>query len=115
MSSKNKASAQPEYKSLFFSRTTDFLNVYLERQAGKSHYTKKAYKAGLSSFYDYITDVRGISPMLFQYSQCSYQLVLEFSRYLQEELHRKNSTFNSKLASIKAYLEYALSNPKFGI
>lgn len=107
MSSKNKASAQPEYKSLFFSRTTDFLNVYLERQAGKSHYTKKAYKAGLSSFYDYITDVRGISPMLFQYSQCSYQLVLEFSRYLQEELHRKNSTVNSKLASIKAYLEYA--------
>ena len=107
MSSKSRTSMQPEFKSLFFSSTTDFLSVYLERQAGKSHHTKKAYKAGLSSFYDYITDVRGISPMLFQYSQCSYQLVLEFSQYLQEDLNRKNSTVNSKLASIKAYLEYA--------
>ena len=107
MSRKSRASAQPEYNSLFFSRTTDFLNVYLERQAGKSHYTRKAYKAGLSSFYDYVTDVRGISPMLFQYSQCSYQLVLEYSRYLQEEMHRKSTTVNSKLASIKAYLEYS--------
>ena len=107
MSNKSRTSSQPEFKSLFFSRTTDFLSVYLERQAGKSHHTKKAYKAGLSSFYDYITDVRGISPMLFQYSQCSYQLVLEFSQYLQEDLNRKNSTVNSKLASIKAYLEYA--------
>lgn len=107
MSRKSKASAQLSYESLFFSRTSDFLNMYLERQAGKSHYTTKTYKAGLSSFYDYIVDVQGISPMQFQYSQCSYQLILEYSQYLQEELHRKNSTVNSKLAALKAYLEYS--------
>lgn len=107
MSRKRRASAQYSYENLFFSRTADFLNTYLERQAGRSHYTKKAYRAGLASFYDYIVDVRCIPPMQFQYSQCSYQLVLEYSQYLQEELHRKNSTVNSKLAAIKAYLEYA--------
>ncbi len=107
MSRKSKTSPKPTYESLFFSRTADFLNVYLERQAGRSTYTKKTYKAGLASFYDYIVDVRGISPMQYQYSQCSYQLILEYSQYLQEKLHRKNSTVNSKLAAVKAYLEYA--------
>lgn len=106
MNRKSKAAPQPPYESLFFSRTTAFLDIYLVRQAGKSSHTRKAYKAGLSSFYDYVTVVLGISPMLFQYSQCSYQLVLDYSQYLQEILHRKKSTVNSKLAAIKAYLEY---------
>ena len=106
MNRKSKATPQPPYESLFFSKSTDFLDSYLERQAGKSSYTRKTYKAGLSSFYDYVTVVLGISPMLFQYSQCSYQLVLNYSQYLQEVLCRKNSTVNSKLAAIKTYLEY---------
>lgn len=107
MNRKTKADSLPAYDTLFFSRTTDFLNIYLERQAGKSPYTRKSYRSGLSSFYDYITDVLQISPMKFQFSQCSYQLILGYSQYLQETLKRKSSTVNSKLAAIKAYLEYA--------
>lgn len=107
MNRKSRKTTQPAYESLFFSKSAAFLDVYLERQAGKSSYTRKSYKAGLSTFYDYVTVVLGISPMRFQFSQCSYQLVLEYSQYLQEVLHRKNSTVNSKLAAIKAYLEYA--------
>ena len=102
MSKKSKASPGTAYESLFFSRTADFLNIYLERQAGRSPYTKKSYKAGLSSFYDYITEIRGVPPMLFQYSQCSYQLVLEYSQHLQEKMRLKNSTVNSRLAAIKS-------------
>ena len=107
MNKKTKESSSPPYESLFFSRTTDFLDKYLRHQAGKSPYTRKTYKAGLSSFYDYITGVLQISPMSFQFSECSYQLVLGYSQYLQETKQRKNSTINSKIASIKAYLEYA--------
>ena len=106
MNRKSKTTPQPPYESLFFSKSSDFLDLYLGRQAGKSSYTRKSYKAGLSSFYDYVTVVLGISPMLFQYSHCSYQLVLDYSQYLQEVLCRKNSTVNSKLAALKAYLEY---------
>ena len=101
-----KTSLQPAYESLFFSKTADFLNLFLERQAGKSPYTRKAYKTGLSSFYDYIVDILGIPATKFQYSQCSYQLVLEYSQYLKEVKHLKNSTINSKLAAIRTYLEY---------
>ena len=107
MIKKIKASSLPAYESLFFSKTAEFLNMYLERQAGRSPHTRKSYKAGLSSFYDYITGVLRISPMEFQFSQCSYQLMLGYSQYLQETLKRKSSTVNSKLAAVKPYLEYA--------
>ena len=90
MNRKKKTSSLPAYESLFFSKTADFLDVYLVRQAGKSPYTRKAYKAGLSSFYDYVTEVLQISPMVFQFSQCSYQLVLGYSQYLQETMKLKN-------------------------
>ncbi len=107
MSKKKKASPTPEYGSLFFSKVTQFLDVYLLQQAGESIYTRKSYKTGLSVFYDYVTESLNISPMTFQFSQCSYQLVLGYSQYLQKVLKRKNSTVNSRLAAIKSYLAYA--------
>ncbi|MCD8018948.1 MAG: site-specific integrase [Clostridiales bacterium] len=107
MSRKSKTSELPPYEILFFSRTNEFLNVYLIKQAGKSEYTKKSYKAGLSSFYDYVTVTLGIPAMQFQFAQCSYQLLLEYSQYLQESKHLKNSTVNARLAAVRAYLEYA--------
>ena len=107
MSRKKKVPSTPEYGSLFFSKVTDFLDVYLLQQAGESIYTRKSYKTGLSMFYDYVTESLKISPMMFQFSQCSYQFVLGYSQYLQNTLKRKNSTVNSRLAAIKSYLAYA--------
>lgn len=107
MSRKSKVSGSPAYGTLFFSKTYDFLNVYLEKQAGRSRCTKKSYKAGLLSFYDYITVTMGISATQFRFSECSYQFVLGYSQYLQEVMQRKSSTVNSRLAAIRAYLEYA--------
>jgi len=106
MSKKGKRTDFPEYGSLFFSKVTDFLDIYLVKQAGKSFYTRKSYKTGLSSFYDYVTESLRISPMHFQFSQCSYQLVLGYSEHLQN-LQKKNSTVNARIAAIKSYLEYA--------
>ena len=63
MSKRKAANATPEYGSLFFSKVTDFLDVFLLQQAGKSQYTRKSYKTGLSSFYDYITNSLQLSPM----------------------------------------------------
>ena len=106
MSKRNTSVRLPEYGSLFFSKVTDFLDVFLLQQAGKSQYTRKSYKTGLSSFYDYVTKSLQLSPNSFQFSQCSYMLVLGYSQYLQKTMGRKNSTVNSRLAAIKSYLEY---------
>lgn len=107
MSKKKKESSTPEYVSLFFSKVTDFLDVYLLKQAGESIFTRKSYKTGLSCFYDYVTVSLKISPMMFQFSECTYQLVLGYSQYLQNTLKRKSSTVNARLAAIKSYLAYA--------
>ena len=84
----------------------DFLDVYLMRQAGRSKHTRKAYKNTIGQFYDYIIAVKGLSPLKFCFSDCSYQLVLGFSQYMQEELKYKPGTVNQKLAAIKSYLKY---------
>ena len=94
------------FDQLFFSRTMDYLDVYLMKQAGRSRHTRKAYKNTIGQFYDYVTDVMGISPLKFRFSDCSYQLILGFSQYMQEELNLKPGTVNQKLAAIKSYLRY---------
>lgn len=94
------------FEELFFSKTMDFLNIYLIKQAGRSTHTGKAYKNALRQFYEYIHDVKKVSPMAFRFSDCTYQLVLEFSQYMQSELKYKQITVNQKLAAIKSYLKY---------
>lgn len=94
------------FEELFFSKTMDFLNIYLIKQAGRSSHTGKAYKNALRQFYEYIHDVKKVSPMAFRFSDCTYQLVLEFSQYMQSELKYKQITVNQKLAAIKSYLKY---------
>ena len=53
-------SKKPEFTDLFFSRTKDFLDVFLKRQEQRSPDTIKAYRISLSSFYQYVTEIQGI-------------------------------------------------------
>lgn len=94
------------FEELFFSRTMDYLEVYLPRQASRSRYTQKAYRYSISCFYDYITQVLGLSPLTFRYAKCTYKLVLGFSQYMRETRHYKPSTVNQRLAAVKSYLKY---------
>lgn len=98
--------ANPPFEELFFSRTMDYLEVYLPRQASRSEYTRKAYRQSIGCFYDYITQVLGLSPLSFRYAECTYKLVLGFSQYMQEKLHYGPSTVNQRLAAVKSYLRY---------
>ena len=98
--------SNPPFDQLFFSKTLDFHDVFLMKQAGRSRHTRKAYKVTISQFYEYITAVKGVSPLKFRFSDCNYQLVLGFSQYMQEELKYKPGTVNQKLAAIKSYVKY---------
>lgn len=84
----------------------DYLEVYLPRQAARSGYTQKAYNHSIGCFYDYATQVLGLSPMSFRYAECTYRLILGFSQYMQEKLHYGPSTVNQRLAAVKSYLKY---------
>lgn len=93
-------------KSLFFSRTMDFLEVYLP-QTHESAKTKKTYQDGLTIFRRYVTDTKGLSIKTFKFNDCTFDFVLKYRNWLTDTQKRKNSTVNNRLAAIKAYLRYA--------
>jgi len=94
------------FEKLFFSKTYDFLETFLPKQAARSRHTVKQYRTGLSRFYDYISDVRKMSPLSFTFAQCTYQLLLEYRQYMESTLCQSGSTINCRLAAIRSYLEY---------
>ena len=99
-------SKHPELNELFFSRTNDFLHLFLLRQEQKSKETIKAYRISLNEFFSYVTCVAGIDVLSFCFTDCTYDFVLGYSQYLQEEKNLCNSTVNQRLAALKSYLKY---------
>lgn len=96
---------EPAFGELLFSRTYDFLEVYLVRQAGRSEHTKKSYKLGLGALYDHVTRDLGCDPSRFTFQMLTYDLVLGWSQRMQED-GLANSTVNTRLASLRSYLRY---------
>lgn len=103
---KRSANGFPRGDDLFFSRTYDFLNVYLVRQAGRSEHTRKSYRTGLGALFDHVTVELGISPERFTFGMCTYELLLGWSQSLQEG-GLAPATVNSRLAAVRSYLRYA--------
>ena len=99
-------SKKPKLSELFFSRTRDFLDLFMDRQEQRSNDTIKAYRISLSTFYTYVTDVKQLKAMNFCFSDCTYEFVLSYSQYLQETKKFANSTVNQRLAALKSYLKY---------
>lgn len=101
---------EPKFEELFFSRTKDFLDVYLVHQAARSEHTVRAYRTSLTSFYVYVTEEKKISPLKYCFSDCTYEFVLGYSQYLQEKKGLVATTVNQRLAALRTYLKYAADN-----
>ena len=69
-------SKKPEFADLFFSKTKDFLDIFLKSQEQRSRDTIKAYRISLSSFYKYVTEVKEMIVMQFCFSIGVIQLAL---------------------------------------
>lgn len=92
-------------KELFFSRTNDFLNLYLPKQAMKSDHTVHTYRDGLTVFRKYLAEEKKISIRKFRFEECTHNLLLEYMRYLKEK-GCAAGTCNNRLAVIRSYLWY---------
>ncbi|SHL79649.1 Site-specific recombinase XerD [Anaerocolumna jejuensis DSM 15929] len=91
-------------KTLFFSQTCEYLNVYLPKQAVKSERTIKTYKDALTVFRCYLTKERGLSIRTFKFEDCTRDLLLDYLSYLSSE--HTESSCNNRMAAIKSYLWY---------
>ena len=104
---KGRGGIEAGYGELFFSRTYDFLEVYLVGQAGRSEHTRKSHELGLGALYDYVTGQLAIPPGRFTFRLCTYELLLGWSQHMQGAAGLANGTVNSRLAAVRAYLRYA--------
>lgn len=91
-------------KTLFFSKTNDYLNIYLPKQAAKSDKTIKTYADALTVFRRYLYKERGISIRSFKFEDCTRDLLLEYLAYLKKD--HKATSCNNRMAAIKSYLWY---------
>ena len=94
----------PLNKTLFFSKTNEYLNVYLPKQAAKSDKTIKTYSDALTVFRRYLYEERGISIRSFKFEECTRDLLLEYLAYLKKD--HKATSCNNRMAAIKSYLWY---------
>lgn len=92
--------------SLFFSKTNDFLNLYLPEQIVRSRHTIKTYRDGLTIFRRYVTDQQKISMRNFTFAGCTHDFLLDYLAYLKAS-GCTEATCNNRLAAIRAYLWYA--------
>lgn len=93
-------------KNLFFSRTADFLDVFLVKQCNKSPKTCESYRDALTVFKRY-SEERGYTIMTFRYTDCTCEYLLDYKAYLSERKHYKASSINQRIAAIKSYLKYS--------
>lgn len=66
---------------LFFSRTADFLEVFLVKQCNKSKKTGNSYRDALTIFKRYVV-YTGKNILNFNYSDCTYEYLLGFKNTL---------------------------------
>lgn len=92
-------------QELFFSKTNDFLNLYLPRQAVRSTNTISTYQDGLTVFRRYVTDTKKVSIRKFKFSDCIHDFLLDYMAFLKST-GCAESTCNNRLAAIRAYLWY---------
>lgn len=93
---------------LFFSKTSDFLDVFLIRQCNRSRKTSDAYRDALTVFKRYVEN-KGFTVLDFRFKDCTYDFLLDYKAYLEEEKKYCASSINQRLAAIKSYVKYASS------
>ena len=102
---KSKTAKTASYHLLFFSRTWEFLNVYLVQQAGRSPSTEESYRDSLTVFKNYIVYQLGKSIGTFQFSDCTKECIYGFREYLLQN-GTQPSSVNVRVAAIRTYLRY---------
>lgn len=96
---------RPLDKELFFSKTRDYLELYLAKQCNKSEHTIKAYRDALTVFRRFVLEEKKLSIMTFKFEDCKRELVLEFISHLKDNKYAE-ATINQRLSALKAYLWY---------
>lgn len=91
-----------------------FFNNYLIKQKNVSRNTIASYRDAFKKFLHFLQDFRRIKAERFRLKNLTYELVLEFLNWLEEDEHCSISTRNQRLAAIKSFVRYCqLDHPEY--
>ncbi|MFA6667689.1 MAG: tyrosine-type recombinase/integrase [Bacilli bacterium] len=90
----------------FYDLTSEFLNIYLPGDLGRSINTIESYRDSLTVFRKFIKKDLNLSISQFRFVDCDYDCLTKFKKYLREK-GNSPTTINCRLAAIKSFMVFA--------
>lgn len=97
---------KPESSSLF-PLLHDYLKIYLPKQRNVSPNTIRSYRKALEALLDYVKVRKQIPLSTVTFDHLTADMILSFLEYLEAECDCSISTYNSRFAAIRAFMDYA--------
>ena len=100
----------PEYsggKINFMSLLEDYFETYLPYSRDLSLNTINSYKQSFMLLLRYMSEIKGIVANDINFSDLTYEILLEFLNWLEVDRLCKPATRNQRLSAISAFSEYA--------
>lgn len=92
----------------------DYLTVYLPKQRSASVHTISAEKTALNLLFDFLCAEKRCTYFDLTFAMINYTNVTGFLDYLVNDLGRKPSTRNHRLACVRAFVDYvAIRKPEY--
>lgn len=91
----------------FISLLEDYFEIYLPYSRGLSLNTINSYKQSFILLMRFMLEKKGIVASSIQFSDLTYETLLEFFNWLETDRLCKQTTRNQRLSAISAFSEYA--------
>lgn len=85
----------------------DYLKIYLPKQRKASVNTVRSYKKSLEALLDYVKEQIQLPFGYITFEHLTVDLLLSFMEQLKSDTNCAASTYNTRLAAIRAFMEYA--------
>lgn len=85
----------------------DYLKIYLPKQRKASVNTVRSYRKGLEALLDYTKEQLQLPLDHITFEHLTVDLILSFMEQLKSDTDCAVSTYNSRLAAIRAFMDYA--------
>lgn len=93
-------------KTDFASGLTKFFTQYLTNECGASAKTIDAYRYAFILFFEYISNIKGVTPELLTLKQFTHETIKGYLMWLETERKNSISSRNNRLAAIKSFVHY---------
>ena len=93
--------------NLLFYFIHDYLKIYLPKHRNASSNTVRSYRKSLEALLDYAKEQMQLPLGCITFEHLTVDLIMSFMEQLRADSGCAASTFNTRFAAIRAFMEYA--------